>query len=180
MMVGGVAKRYARALFQIGEEHRSLEQIASEVEALAATWSASGELRNVLQNPLFPTAKRREILRAVIGRLGLGEMVGNAAMLLLDRSRLRSLPDIARALRSLADDREGKIRAEVVSAVPLPDAYFERLRARLESMTGRRVVLERRHDPSLIAGLVARVGDRLYDGSARTRLAEIREALMES
>jgi len=180
MIVGGVAKRYARALFQIGEEHKSLEQVTSELEALSAAWSASAELRSVAQNPLFPTAKRREILRAVVDRLGLGAMVANAAMLLLDRGRLGSLPDIARALRALADDREGKIRAEVVSAVPLPDDYFERLRARLESMTGRRVVLERRHDPSLIAGLVARVGDRLSDGSARTRLAEIREALMES
>lgn len=180
MIIGGVAKRYARALFQIGEERRALEQITSEIESLAATWDASDELRQVLQNPLFPTAKRREILTAVVGRLGLGEIAGNAAALLLDRSRLRSLPDIARALRSLADEREGKVRAEVVSAVPLPAAYVERLRARLESMTGHRVVLEQRHDPSLIAGIVARVGDRLYDGSARTRLAQIREALMEN
>ncbi len=180
MIVGSVSKRYARALFLIGEERRALEQITSEMESLAASWSASSELRHVVQNPLFPIGKRRDILRAIVGKLGLGEIASNAAMLLLDRSRLGVLPDIAKALRALADEREGKIRAEVVSAVPLPAPYVDRLRTRLEKMTGRRVVLDQRHDPSLIAGLVARVGDRLYDGSARTRLADIRESLMES
>ena len=83
-------------------------------------------------------------------------------------------------IEALADEREGKVRAEVVSAAPLSDPYFERLRSRLETITGRRVILDRRVDPTLITGLVARVGDRLYDGSARTRLAELREALTES
>ena len=179
-MIGGVARRYARALFLIGEERRSLELVTSEVETLAQTWSESDELRNVMLNPLFPMSKRRDILRAIVDKLGVSEIARNAAMLLLDRSRLPALPHIAKGLRLLADEREGKVRAEVVSAAPLPDQYFERLRARLEAMTGKRVILERRLDPSLIAGLVARVGDRLYDGSARTRLAEIREALTES
>lgn len=179
-MIGGVAKRYARALFMIGEEKRGLEMITSEIETLASTWSESPDFRDVMLNPLFPMAKRREIMQAIVGKLGVGDMVRNAAMLLLDRSRLPALPHIAKVLRALADEREGKIRAEVVSAVPLSEPYFERLRARLEAMTGRRVVLDRRVDPSLITGLVARVGDRLYDGSARTRLAEIREALTES
>ncbi len=179
-MIGGVAKRYARALFLIGEERRSLELVTGEIETLAATWSESDDLREVMLNPIFPMSKRRDVLRAVLEKLGVGDMARNAAMLLLDRSRLPALPHIARGLRILADEREGKIRAEVVSAAPLPDPYFERLRARLETMTGRRVVLDRKVDPSLITGLVARVGDRLYDGSARTRLAEIREALTES
>ena len=178
--MSSAAKRYARALYEIGEERRSLEQITSEVEALATTWSGARELRQILENPLFPMQKRREILTTILDRLGVGEMVRNAARLLHDRGRLRIVPEVARSLRALADDREGKIRAEVVTATPLPDQYFERLRVRLEAITGRRVVLDRRHDPSLIAGLVARVGDRLYDGSARTRLAEIRESMMET
>lgn len=179
-MIGGVAKRYARALFLIGEERKSLELVTSEVEALASVWKESEDFRQAMLNPLFPLAKRREVLRAVLDKVGVGEVARNATLLLLDRSRMPALPDIARVLRSMADEREGKIRAEVVSAVSLPDTYFERLQQRLEAMTGRRVVLDRRVDPSLITGLVARVGDRLYDGSARTRLAEIREALTES
>lgn len=179
-MIGGVAKRYARALFLIGEERRSLELVTSETETLAETWSESDDLRQVMLNPLYPMGKRREVLRLVVEKLGISETVRNAAMLLLDRSRLPALPHIAKVLRAMADDREGKARAEVTSAVPLPEPYFERLRARLEAMTQRRVVLERRLDPSLIAGLVVRVGDRLYDGSARTRLAELREHLMEN
>jgi F-type H+-transporting ATPase subunit delta len=179
-MIGGVAKRYARALYLIGEERRSLELVTSEIEALAATWSESDDFREVMLNPLFPMPKRRDVMGAIVGKLGVGDIARNAAMLLLDRARLPALPHIAKGLRTLADEREGKIRAEVVSAAPLSEPYFERLRGRLETITGRRVVLDRRVDPSLITGLVARVGDRLYDGSARTRLAELREALTES
>jgi F-type H+-transporting ATPase subunit delta len=179
-MIGGVAKRYARALFMIGEEKRSLEVVTSETETLAEVWSESDDLREVMLNPLFPMTKRREVLRLVVEKLGLGETLKSAAMLLLDRSRLPALPQIAKVLRTLADEREGKARAEVTSAVPLSDPYFDRLRARLEVMTSRRVVLERRVDPTLIAGLVVRLGDHVYDGSARTRLAQLREALMES
>ncbi|MBI2893531.1 MAG: ATP synthase F1 subunit delta [Deltaproteobacteria bacterium] len=178
-MIGGVAKRYARALEAIGLERGNLDEILAQTERLAGAWAAAEDLRHVLENPLFPIEKRREILRSVADGMGIGEVVRNAALLLLDRSRLPELGRIALALRSMADDRAGRIRAEVVSAVELSEAYYDRLGAALETITGRKVILARRQDPSLIAGVVTRVGDRLYDGSARTRLAEIREALVE-
>lgn len=178
-MIGGVAKRYARALEAIGLERGNLDDIVTETERLAGAWKISEELQHILRNPLFPIEKRREILRSLADSMGLGEIVRSAALLLLDRSRLPELERIAMALRSMADERAGRVRAEVVSAVELSEAYYERLRSTLETITGRKVILSRRQDPSLIAGVVTRVGDRLYDGSARTRLAQIREAIVE-
>ena len=175
--MSSATKRYARALFAIGDERKALEETVAQIESLAAAWASSDELRHLLGNPLYPIERRRDILRTVGSRLGLGEMVQNGALLLLDRSRLAELPLLAIQLRSMADEHQGTVRAEVVSATELSEAYYQRLQGELEGITGRKVILARRQDPSLITGLVTRVGDRLYDGSARTRLAEIREAL---
>jgi F-type H+-transporting ATPase subunit delta len=98
--------------------------------------------------------------------------------LLVDRRRARALPYLAQTLRELADARKGLLRAEVTTAAPLSDTYYARLEAQLEKMTGKRVVVERRTDPTLIAGVVTRIGDRILDGSLRTRLQSLRDALM--
>ena len=85
---------------------------------------------------------------------------------------------MARALHELSDARKGVLRAEVTTAVPLSDGYYERLRTQLERMTGKRVVVDRRTDPQLIAGVVTRIGDRVFDGSLRSRLQSLKDALM--
>ncbi|HTB72937.1 MAG TPA: ATP synthase F1 subunit delta, partial [Polyangiaceae bacterium] len=92
--------------------------------------------------------------------------------------RAKALPHVAQALREFADARKGLLRAEVTTAAPLSDAYYARLQAQLEAMTGKKVVVDRRTDPDLIAGVVTRIGDRILDGSLRTRLSSLRDALM--
>src|SRR4029077_8856544 len=109
-------------------------------------------------------------------RIGACTTSRNALMLLVDRRRTRTLPLVARMLRELADARKGVVRAEVTTATPLSAEYFERLQARLEKMTGKRVVIDRKTDASLIAGVVTRIGDRIIDGSLRTRLQSLRDA----
>jgi F-type H+-transporting ATPase subunit delta len=97
---------------------------------------------------------------------------------MVDRRRTRALPYVARWLRELADERQGLLRAEVITAAPLSDAYYGRLQSQLETMTGKRVVVDRRTDPSVIGGVVTRIGDRVFDGSLRTRLQSLRDALL--
>jgi F-type H+-transporting ATPase subunit delta len=99
-------------------------------------------------------------------------------LLLVDRRRTKTLPYVARMLRELADARKGVVRAEVTTAVALADAYYARLQAQLEKMTGKRVVVDRVIDPTLIAGVVTRIGDRIFDGSLRTRLQSLKDSLM--
>jgi F-type H+-transporting ATPase subunit delta len=178
MSVSVVARRYATALLELGLETGEIDRLAGEIEGLAGAWDESAELRGAIENPLVPIEAKKNILQDVAERLGVGHTARNTVMLLLDRRRMRTLPLVARYLREANDARKGLLRAEVITAAPLSDAYYTKLQAQLEKMTGKKVALERRQDPTLIAGVVTRIGDRVYDGSIRSRLQSMRDALM--
>jgi F-type H+-transporting ATPase subunit delta len=178
MSVSIVARRYAQALLELGVEQNTLDRIVGELESIAGMWESNHELRNALENPLVPHAAKTAVMGDLAARLGLSETTRNTLLLLVDRRRIRTLPYIARTLRELADARKGVLRAEVTSAAPLSEAYYTRLQAQLEKMTGKRVVVDRHTDPSLIAGVVTRIGDRIFDGSLRTRLQSLHDALI--
>jgi F-type H+-transporting ATPase subunit delta len=180
MISGAAERRYAKALLELGAELEQLDALVEEVSAAAASYDASTELQNALENPLFPYAVKKNIVADLAQAIGLGTTAKNALFLLNDRRRMRSLPGIARALREMNDKRKGMLRAEVVTAAPLSEAYYARLQQQLEKMTGRKVVLDKHEDPALIAGVVTRIGDTVYDGSLRTRLQEIKNALAPS
>jgi F-type H+-transporting ATPase subunit delta len=173
-----IAGRYAQALFDIGIETGTLGKLADEISAFADTWTASDELRAVLDNPLMSETDREALLDAIAKRLGSGEITKNTLRLLARRRRLPVLPSIARALRSMSDDKEGVVRATVVSAKPLADSYAQRLQAALQSLTGKKVLLTMQVEASLISGVVTRMGDTVIDGSLRTRLDGLRQQLL--
>jgi len=111
-------------------------------------------------------------------QIGASVTTRHTLQMLVDRRRVQTLPYVARYLRELADRRKGVLRAEVTTAAPLSDAYYDRLRAQLEKMTGQKVVVDKRLDPALVAGVVTRIGDRILDGSLRTRLQSLKDALL--
>ncbi len=123
---------------------------------------------------------KKSIVAELAQTIGLGQTARNALFLLNDRRRMAVLPGIARLLREMNDKRKGILRAEVVTAAPLSDVYFSRLQQQLEKMTGRKIVLDKREDPTIIAGVITRIGDVVYDGSLRARLHEIKHALLPS
>jgi F-type H+-transporting ATPase subunit delta len=178
MSVSIVARRYATALLELGVETGLLDSIANEMDALAGAYRTSAELRAALENPLVALDAKRAVMRDLSAQLGVGETARHTMLLLVDRRRVRTLPQIARFLREMTDARKGLLRAEVTTAAPLADAYYERLRQRLELMTGKKVVVDKNVDPTLIAGVVTRIGDRIIDGSLRTRLQSMRDALL--
>jgi F-type H+-transporting ATPase subunit delta len=178
MSVSIVARRYAQALLELGVEQNTLDGIVGELESIAAMWESNHELRNALENPLVSHAAKKAVMGDLAARVGLSETTRHVLLLLVDRRRIRTLPYVARTLRELADARKGVLRAEVTTASPLSDAYYTRLQAQLEKMTGQRVVVDRRTDPNLIAGVVTRIGDRIFDGSLRTRLQSLRDSLI--
>jgi F-type H+-transporting ATPase subunit delta len=173
-----VARRYAQALLQLGVEDGSLDRIVEELSTVAQAWEASAELRNAVENPLVPHAVKKAVVAELANQIGATPTTRNTLLLLVDRRRTKTLPYMAAYLRELADVRKGVVRAEVTTAAPLSDAYYARLQAQLEKMTGKKVVVDRKTDPALIAGVVTRIGDRILDGSLRTRLQSIRDSLM--
>lgn len=178
MIPGVIAKRYATALLELGSESGQLDALVDELQRAAAAYDASVELRSALADPLIAVKAKHEIVREIAQRLGLGATAKNALGLLLDRRRIRALPAIAQRLREMADDKRGVLRAEVLTAMPLPEEYFTQLQKQLERVTGRRIALDRKLDPSLISGVVARVGDTVYDGSLVARLRKMRETML--
>lgn len=180
MSLETVAARYAHALLEIGAESGQLQALADQISAIADSWQGNDELRAALQSPLVSEHDREAVLEAICSRLGVSPVVVNTLKLLAQRRRLAILPAMARTLRRLSDERAGLVRAEVASARALPEDYVRRLQGELEKMTGKKVVLERKVDPSLIGGVVTRVGDVVIDGSIQSRLHDLKSHLLST
>ena len=179
-MSKATARRYAKALFMIGVEDGRVDVLTREFNELAATVKGSHELSVLLASPVVRETDRRAVMRSVLERMGVSEITRNAALLLTDRRKGTLIPEVASALAALGDERSGKVRAEVTSAVPLSDDQYARLTGVLEKLTGRSIMLQRKVDASLIGGVVTRIGDKVYDGSLRTRLEELRAAALQA
>lgn len=177
MTVAAVAERYARAIFELGIESGNLGELVHQVRDFAQTYRDNPDFAAVLDNPMVDQAQRDAVLGDVASRVGLGTLGFNSIRVLARRRKLAALPDISRMLGELSDRHAGVVRATVTTAVPLAESFYERLQSELEAAIDRRVVLERKHDPSLIAGVVTRIGDHTIDGSVRGRLAQIERQL---
>lgn len=180
MSLENVASRYAQALFEIGTEQGNLTELARQFRDIGETYASSSELRSVLDNPIVDEKSRRAILEEVAQRTGAGPVAKNALGLLAERRRLAILPYLARALDRLNDEKAGIVRAVVTAAQDVSEAYVQKLRAELEKKTGKKVVVEKRVDPTLLGGVVARIGDRVLDGSLKTRLERLRASLQDA
>lgn len=178
MIPGVIAKRYATALLELGTESGQLDALVDEIGRAAAAYDSSDELRSAFENPLVPAGAKKQIIVDVSDRLGLSATARSFLGILVDRRRIRALPPIATRLREMADLRRGITRAEVSTAMPLPEEYFEKLQRELERITGRKVALDRKLDPTLICGVLIRLGDTVYDGSLVARLKQMKETML--
>lgn len=173
-----MARRYAQALLELAVAEDKLDAIVDEVTTAAAAWEASPDFRNAIENPLVAHDAKKAVITEMADQIGASTTTRNTLLLLVDRRRMKALPYLARTLRELADARKGVLRAEVTTAAPLSDEYYAKLKAKLEKMTGKQVVIDRRIDAALIGGVVARIGDRIFDGSLHTRLQSLRDVLL--
>jgi F-type H+-transporting ATPase subunit delta len=175
---GSLARRYAKALLELGVQQQTFDAFAKELDRVSDAFRTMPDLRNALENPVFAVEKRRLVLDDVARRLALSKMVRNFVMLLLEKGRIAALPDIARVYRTLVDEHAQRVRATVTSARPLDPVLETRLKAALERQSGKTVILEKKEDPSIVGGLVTQLGDTVYDGSVRTQLQQLREQLL--
>lgn len=170
-----VARVYAQALFDAAREADAVERVRRELDDVAAALAVSGPLRAVLADPQVETGAKARVL-AEVTRGGQPLLVG-ALQLMLERGRFAAVPDLQRAFAALAVVEEGVVEVEVVSAVGLTPEAEEKMVARLREATGRRVDLARRVDPSILGGLVIRIGDKIVDGSVKARISQLRRRL---
>lgn len=178
MVEGSIARRYAKALLEIGRDESLVDRFGDDLARFSRVAAENGnQLGAVMDNPVFTLPERRGVLDRVLPGLALHPHVINFLRLLLDKGRVGVLSDIVREYRAMADIEAGRVRAVVVTATELAPAMREAVVRALSHTTGKRVMIETRVDPSLLGGMVARVGSRVYDSSLRSRLERLQLSL---
>jgi F-type H+-transporting ATPase subunit delta len=172
-----LARKYARALIEIGLQERNYEALGKDLEKMADLIKANKELKAVLLSPAYPVVTRKAIAKVVTEVLGLHKSTIDFIDLLIERGRMDHFPEIARSYESLSDAVSRRIRATVITAMGFPPELVRAIKSQLESSTGKEVILSVEEDPSLIGGVLTRIGNVIYDGSLKTQLAKVKEDL---
>jgi F-type H+-transporting ATPase subunit delta len=172
-----LAKRYAKALVEIGQEKDALDKYGQDLTALSELVDTSRDFREVLINPVFTKEDKKRIADEVLAKMETDPMVINFVNLLIDRKRIDQLTGIKNAFLEEVDEIRGITRGEVVSAEALNEEQMGRLTDALSQISGKQVLVTAKVDPTLIGGLAARVGDKLFDGTIRTQLSQLKESL---
>ncbi len=174
---GGLAGRYATALYELADERRALDEVVDQADGLGRLIDQSRPLRALLADPMLDIAQSRKAVLALLQSQGFGEILQHFVGVVTNNRRLSDLRPILAGFASLVAARRGIVVAEVASAHPLTDLQRTQLRARLTEAGYGRVNIQERVDAALLGGLVVRVGPRLYDASLRSRLARLHYAM---
>lgn len=179
MSVIAIARRYAEALADVATARNQVDQIDSEVHVFAEMMKSSRELHDMFASPIASQTDKLKVLEALIARTNIGQMTANLLRTLLSHYRLHHLAVVYEQFRREMNERKGLIVAEVTTAAEVGAAEQAKLGRTLEQMTGKQVEFKFKTDPSLIGGVVTRIGSVVYDGSVRTQLQGIKERLKQ-
>jgi len=174
---GGLTERYATALYAQADETHQIDQAVSEMDALGRLIDESADFRRLLQSPLIDVTQARTAATAVLAGQGFGKLVQDFVGVVANNRRLAVLRAIVASFAALVAQKRGVVTASVVSAHPLSDVQREQLRARLIEAGYGSVNIQDSVDPSLLGGLVVRIGARLYDTSLKSRLQRLQYAM---
>jgi F-type H+-transporting ATPase subunit delta len=176
-----IARRYARALIGLAVDAGQADVVEVEFGRFVDLLAGDGkELYEALRSPLFSADERAGVLNALLPRLNTGAVTAGFLRFVSERGRMDLLPQIGKLFRAAMDERAGRVRVQVSTVEPLTPQFESAIQTAFAKATGKSVVLDARIDPSLIGGLVARVGDRVYDASLRTRLEDIKQRLVNA
>lgn len=172
-----VARRYAKALLIIGKEDGESETYKEELNGFVDLLEKEKELGQVITNPLYDVEGRKKVLQTVIEKISVSKVMSYFLLLLFDKGRFGFLGQVNEFYQKFADELKGVARASLVSATELTSETIEKIRLTLSKMTGKDISLEVEYDPSLIGGIVSRIGDLVLDGSIKTQLLNMKESL---
>lgn len=171
------ATRYARALFDVALKEADPVQIERDLSSFAQLVAGNAELHNALTNPAIPATAKHQIVDALAQRLDMAAPARKLLLLMAGRDRLAMMPDLLEVYRERLMEHQQIVRAEVTTAAPLSAERAAQLQKKLADITGRKVDMTTTVDPSIIGGVVTRIGGTVYDGSIATQLAKLKEKL---
>jgi len=175
-----IARRYAKALLTIGREDGQAETYKEELGGFVRLLEEQKELEQTVSNPLYDAESRKKVLQVLVERLGLCKVMASFLLLLFDKGRIQYVKDIHTFYEKLTDELANIVRADLVSAVEIPEESIARIQAALSEKTGKVVKMDVRVDPALIGGVMTKIGDLVLDGSVKTQLMSLKESLQRS
>ncbi len=178
-VVAHIARPYASALFDLATEAKNVPEVEKSLDELGVLIAQSDDFSNFLKSPVIPSNVKIALIDKIVTKAGLPELVANFVRLVAKNARLFVLPAIVPAFDEMAAKQRGEIRAEVTSAVPLNKKQLSSLGATLKKQLSKSVTLDTNVDPSLIGGLMVKVGSRMIDTSIKTKLTAMKIAMKE-
>jgi F-type H+-transporting ATPase subunit delta len=178
--VTGLEGRYATALYDLARGAGAVETVESDLQSVARAIAASADLARLIKSPVFSREDQWKALNAILTRMGVGDLTRRFIGVVAANRRLFALPAIIAAYFKVTARARGETTASVASAIELSRAQAEALKVSLKSTLGVRITLIEQLEPSLLGGLIVRVGSLMVDSSLRTRLAHLEHAMREA
>lgn len=173
-----LARRYAKALFALGKEQGKAEEYNEMLGGIAALYGQdSAGLGDAVTNPLYPLEMRQKVMAKIAESVQADAIMTSFLNLLIEKKRADILPDIAQEMRVMVDKDQNISHGSIISAIELESGLLAKIQATLEKLTGNKVILETQVDPSIIGGIIAKVGDLVLDGSIKTQLNGLKESI---
>lgn len=172
-----VARKYARAFLEIGTQEGNYKKLGHDLETIADLLKKNKELRTVLLSSIYPTVTRKAIAGTVLSPLGLEKSTVDFINLLIERERMDHFFQVVKSYENLCDEVANRVRATLITAGKISPELIEAVKAQLGSSTGKEVILSVEEEPFLIGGIMAKIGNVIYDGSLRTQLLKVKENL---
>ena len=178
--VSGVSGRYATALFELARDEKSIDAVKADLDRFEAMLDDSADLKRLVRSPVFAADTQSKALSAVLDKAEITGISANFLKVLTANRRLFAVSDVIRAFRALVARFRDEASAEVAVAEPLSDKNLDALKTALKAVSGKDVTLNVKVDPSIIGGLVVKLGSRMVDSSLRTKLNSIKHAMKEA
>ncbi|TFH48873.1 MAG: ATP synthase F1 subunit delta [Methanothrix sp.] len=172
-----VAKRYAKALYELGQEEGLEQKFLEDLQNMALIVDQSSEFRSMMESPLYDIILKKRILKDVVSKIGVSEYTTNFLSILLDTDRFVFLADIKDTYKQILDATSVRVRAIITSAAELDEAQLERIAKTLSEVVKKEVDVAVTIEPSLIGGVIAEVEGMVYDGSVRKQISRLKQSL---
>ena len=178
--VSGVSGRYATALFELARDEKSVDAVKADLDRFDAMLNESADLKRLVRSPVFAADAQSKALSALLDRAGIAGISANFLKVLTANRRLFAVSDVIRAFNALVAKFRGEASADITVAEPLSDKNLDALKSALKAISGKDVTLNVNVDPSIIGGLVVKLGSRMVDSSLRAKLNSIKHAMKEA
>lgn len=178
-LISGIATRYAASLLDLAEDSKAVDAVEKDLNAIEAMIGENADFRRLIESPVFSAEDQLAAISAIVAKAKLSPLTGNFLQVVARNRRLFAVPSMIKAFRETLAARRGLVTADVTSATKLTAAQEKELKATLKSVAGKDVEFNVNVDPSILGGLIVKMGSRMIDTSLKTKLSSLKLALKE-